>query len=151
MTLAEAQFCTRVSTSALIHPSGWLPVQSGLPRVWVEEWYCWFQVGWLVQREEVPAAVVSQMVHDWLAQSVLPEWKFHSARFVSTISASWIGVVFQWMKDRAVRGVPSALVVPGLPKSSSVSVDRSVVSPCCTYVSNVEARAEVEGSTVTGY
>ncbi len=65
-------------------------------------------------------------------QSVLPEWKFHSARFVSVINASWMGVVFQWMKDRATRVVPSALVVPGLPKSSSVSVDKSTVSPRCT-------------------
>ncbi|GAA4939403.1 hypothetical protein GCM10023238_01350 [Streptomyces heliomycini] len=99
--------------------------------VCAEEWY-WVQVGWSVHRDAVDGALVFPMVQLWVEQSVLPEWKFHRARFVSTINASWIGVVFHVMKDRAVRGVPSAFLVPGLPKSSSTSLDQSTVSPCCT-------------------
>src|SRR5687767_13262224 len=119
VALADAQDWTRVSTSALIQPSGCVAVQSGLPLVCVEEWYSCFQVGCDVHREDVEGALVSQTAHFWAVQSVLPEWKFHSARLVSTISASWIGVVFHVMNERAVRGVPSAFFVPGLPKSSS--------------------------------
>lgn len=65
--------------------------------------------------------------------------------------ASATGAVFQVMKERAVRKVPSLFFVPGFPKSSSVSLDQSTVSPCWTYVSKRLPSAEVEGSTVTGY
>jgi hypothetical protein len=75
---------------------------------------------------------VSQTVHPYALQSVLPEWKFHRLTSAFVISASLNGAVFQVMNDLAVRGVPLGLVVPGLPKSSSTSVDRSTVSPCWT-------------------
>ncbi|CAM5682425.1 hypothetical protein SALBM217S_04847 [Streptomyces griseoloalbus] len=129
--LADAHSCTRAVTSALIQPSG-AEVHAELPLVSVEVAFSAVQAGCAFHREEVVAAPVDHTSHGYALQSVLPEWKFHRDSLAPVTSASAIGAVFHEMKERAVRGVPSAFFVPGSPRSSSTSVDQSRVSPCWT-------------------
>ncbi len=131
VVLAEAHSWASVVTFALIQPSG-CAVQAALPRVSVDSAFMAVIVGRLVHRLAVVAAGEDQTCHGWAAQVVLAEWKFHRLSLALVTRASAIGAVFQVMKDCAVRGVPFAFVVPGLPKSSSTSVDQSRVSPCWT-------------------
>ncbi|OXY93584.1 hypothetical protein BEH93_35315 [Streptomyces sp. 2R] len=88
--------------------------------------------GCLVHRVAVVAGSADHTSQAWALQSVLAEWKFHRLSWALLIRASAIGAVPQVRYDRAVRGVPFAFFVPGLPRSSSVSVDQSRVSPCWT-------------------
>lgn len=144
---SEAQVCARSVTSAVIQPSS---PQAGLPLVSLEVAYLVCIAGRLVQRLAAVAASADHTSHAFGLQSVFAEWKFHRLTLALLTRASAIGAVPQVMYDWAVRGVPLAFLVPGLPKSSSVSVDQSRVSPCWTYVSKRLPSAEVEGSTVTG-
>src|SRR5690606_517926 len=104
----------------------------GLPLVAVDVECRLCHFGWDVQRLETEALSADQTAQGCALQSVLPEWKFHRLSFASATRASASGAVVQVMKDRAVRGVPLAFLVPGLPKSNSVSVDQSRASPCWT-------------------
>ncbi len=129
--LLLAQCWTRLVTSALTQPSG-CEAQPGLPLVSVEVAILVTIAGWLVQRDAVVGPLDVHTSQGWALQSVFPEWKFHSESWAFEINASATGAVFQVMNDRAVRKVPLAFFVPGLPKSSSVSFDQSTVSPCWT-------------------
>lgn len=128
---AEAHSWTKVVTSALIQLAGW-DGHPGPPLVSTEVAFVCIQAGCAVHRDAVVALPADHTSHGWATQSALPEWKFHRLSFALVTRASEIGAVFHVMNDRAVRGVPSAFLVPGLPRSSSVSVDQSRVSPCWT-------------------